>query len=161
MRQSIVLAGLVAAVTASPAPELMRRQNIDFSSVDAAPAPQFVGPPVTATSQNIDYNTAAVTASGAAAATAVASASATAPKRRSEIAKRTFCFWPFSCSAGYNSGSNSGSGSGSGGSSNPAPATSKAGTPTTTVPVAVATYDPSQECAIQGDGMFSCTDYFV
>ncbi|EHL00452.1 hypothetical protein M7I_3535 [Glarea lozoyensis 74030] len=149
MRQSIVLAGFVAVVSASPAAELVRRQNIDFAAVNAAPAPQFVGPPVTATSQNIDYNTAAVTASGAAAATAIASSAAKAAEKRSvevELTKRTFCFWPFSCGSG---------GSSEGSTPKPVTTTSKVDskpTSTTSVPVAIATYDPALECAAQGDG---------
>jgi hypothetical protein len=167
MRQSLVLAGLVAVVSASPAPELMRRQNIDFAAVDAAPAPQFIGPPATATSQNIDYSNALVTASGAAAATAVASASAKKAEKRSEVelAKRTFCFWPFSCSSGGSSGGHSGSGSGSdsgsGSGSSPKPTEASKPTTTSSVPVAIATFDPATECAVQGDGMLLSSNHFI
>ena len=167
MRQSIVLAGLVAVASASPAAELVRRQNIDFAAVDAAPAPQFVGPPVTATSQDIDYNTAAVSASGAAAATAAASAVAKSPEKRSvveaDLTKRTFfCFWPFSCNYGKDKdqgGDKDGHDGGSNGgyNPNPPPATTAKPDPKPTEPAGPPApqppYDPAQECAVQPDGM--------
>lgn len=82
-----------AFAAASPA-----GQGIDFAAINAAPSPSLTGPPVTANTQTVSYNTASINAQGSAAATGIASASAIASQAPHSNSKRNIWggwSWPW------------------------------------------------------------------
>ncbi|TVY85008.1 hypothetical protein LSUE1_G003435 [Lachnellula suecica] len=163
MRQAVLLAGIAAIAAASPAPSPVS-QGIDFAAINAAPSPSVTGPPISASTQSVVYNTASVVAEGSAAVTGVASASATASQ--AAHSKRTW--WDFGWSWGIQP-QPSPSKSTTTSQAQPAPTTSKSsssqgsGSTTTSKSVATSTIaqsEPtdtviptvSEACATQPDG---------